>query len=134
MAGTETAVPGHPLLDKHGNELTPGQDDKTTSAAKSVLSQARLDVDICPENCNRQHYDHIVELRHQRATVEHAMEKNKKLGELVSAEYVEVENLFQKYQDRSNEMAEELRVLQRRGQKKMNDLKLMVILRADQIQ
>lgn len=98
------------------------------------MPKQKLDVNLCPEHLDRNIYNKICELRQRKATVENEVESHKKTAERVSGEFLEIEKVYQKYEGRIGDISEEIRVLQRRRQKRMNDLKLMVVLRPDQIQ
>jgi hypothetical protein len=113
---------------------TPSQISQTATRIQFQKSKGRLDLDVCPEHLDKGIYDKIVKLRVKRLTIVKEMENNKRTGEQASAEYVEVEKMHQKYQERLTQINEEFRILRNRRQKRLNDLKLMIILRADQIQ
>jgi hypothetical protein len=94
----------------------------------------KYDLDICPDTLDKHIYNKVVELRHMKRLVEEDIENHNRIKNQFTDEFEEVDKVYLKHESRVAEISDEIRILQRQRQKRMNDLKLMVILRADQIQ
>jgi len=94
----------------------------------------KYDLEVCPETLEKHVYNRVCDLRAAKYKLEDSITEHTETLSQLSADHDEVESVYLKYEARIVEINEEIRVLQRRRQKRMNDLKLMIILRADQIQ
>lgn len=97
------------------------------------LPKMKLNVNECPEHLDKTVYNKVCDLRQRKAVIEVEIENAKKAVEKVEEDYTELEKIYTTLEGRLTDTGQDIRVLQRRRQKRMNELKCMLILRIDQI-
>ena len=98
------------------------------------LPKQKLNPNVCPDQLDKTLYEKVCELRAKRTQMEIEAEAQKRVVEKVEKDYVLVENVYNKYTGRLEGIGEEVLILQRKKQAKMNALPSIVVLKADQIQ
>lgn len=116
--------------DSSDNSESTSQD---TGSDLYKLPKMKLDINECPEHLDRQIYNKVCELRSRKAIVEVEIENSKKAVEKVAEDFTAVERVYKTLEGRLTDTGQDIRVLQRRRQKRMNELKCMLIMRIDQI-
>lgn len=97
------------------------------------MPKMKLNINECPEHLDKTIYNKICDLRRRKAVVEMDIETEKRAVEKVGLDLVELERVYKTLEGRLTDTGQDIRVLQRRRQKRMNELKCMLILRIDQI-
>ncbi|CAG7731039.1 unnamed protein product [Allacma fusca] len=98
------------------------------------LPKQKLNPNVCPEQLDRNLYEKVCEFRAKRTQLEIEAEAQKKVVEKVERDFTDVEKVYNKYTGRLEGIGEEVLILQRKKQVKMNQLSSLVVLKADQIQ
>ncbi|CAL8109223.1 unnamed protein product [Orchesella dallaii] len=97
------------------------------------MPKMKLDINICPDHLDRGVYNKICDLRGRKAVVDQEIENAKRNADKVATDFIEIEHVYKKLEGRLTDTGQDIRVLQRRRQKRMNELKCMLIMRLDQI-
>jgi len=134
-------------IDKNGDGRTSRQHSESSSKSDTSdstsqdtssdlykLPRLKLDTNVCPEHLDYSIYSKVCELREKRNICEYHIEGSKKMMDQMNKEHAEIEKVYKKFEGRLTDIGEEIKSLRRMRQKRINELMIMLVMRADQIQ
>ena len=104
------------------------------SESETKPQRHKYNIFVCPEDLDPDIYQKISQLRHARIYLENDIENQRQVLEKIHENISELGKLQHSFELSLDEVLKEMSVLAKNRQAKINNLKGLVILKADQIQ